>query len=101
VRELVAREKPPDGPVAKARSAMIFEPLAQLHDGHARLGVDLAAKEIGVRFDPARPSVASHPRGGDAARGLSPLGPANRGGHADVKPRCGLPPRKAAVDRLS
>ena len=37
----MAREKPPDGPVAEARPAMGLQFFAQLLDRHARLGLDL------------------------------------------------------------
>jgi len=89
-RDLVPRQEPPHRSVAEAQAVALPYLLAQLHDRHVRLGLDLREDELGVRLDALRSAVAAHLHGRDASSGLDALRPSNRGRRTDVKPRSGL-----------
>src|ERR1019366_10610682 len=78
-RDPVPREEPPHGSIAEAQSVALPYLLAQFHDRHVRLCLDLREDEVGVRLNAPRSAVAAHLQGRDLSRGLDALRPTNGG----------------------
>src|ERR1019366_1913762 len=77
-RDPVPREEPPHGSIAEAQAVALPYLLAQFHDRHVRLCLDLREDEVGVRLNAAGAAITTRRRWRNLARGLVALHPAHR-----------------------